>query len=142
MTKAELFAEYASYHAERRNRICHAFGIPLIVLGVLGLTALVRFGPIDLAIVLAVAVLAYYAAIDVRGALISLAVFVVLYLVGLHLTWPQSLAAFVLGWVLQLVGHRFEGSKPKFLDNLVYLLIGPLYIFEEVFGAIVRPKRS
>lgn len=142
MTKSELFTEYASYHSERRNRVCHAFGIPLIVLGIMGLTALVRIGPVDLAIVLAVAALAYYASIDLGGAAISLVVFAVLYLVALRIGWQASLAAFVLGWVFQLVGHRFEGTKPKFLDNLIYLLIGPLYIFEEVFGAVIRPKRA
>ena len=141
MTKTELFTEYASYHSDRRNRICHVIGIPLIVLGILGLMSMVRSsGPVDLAMVAAVATLIYYAAIDVRGAVISLVVFIVLYLVAVRLTWEVNLAAFVLGWVFQLIGHRFEGTKPKFLENLIYLLIGPLYIFEEVLGAIVRPK--
>ena len=140
MTKTELFTEYASYHSDRRNRICHVIGIPLIVLGILGLMSMVRLGPVDLAMVAAVATLIYYAAIDVRGAVISLVVFIVLYLVAVRLTWEINLGAFVLGWVFQLIGHRFEGTKPKFLENLIYLLIGPLYIFEEVLGAIVRPK--
>ncbi|MBV8584295.1 MAG: DUF962 domain-containing protein, partial [Candidatus Eremiobacteraeota bacterium] len=82
MTKTELFTEYGAYHADSRNRICHAFGIPLIVLGILGLLHLVHLGPVDLAVVAAIAVLIYYAAIDVRGALISLVVFAILYLVA------------------------------------------------------------
>jgi uncharacterized membrane protein YGL010W len=141
MTKAELFQEYAAYHADRRNRICHGFGIPLIVLGILGLTHLVRLGPLDLATPVAVAVLLYYAAIDVRGALISLVVFAVLYVVAVRLAWQLNLAAFLVGWAFQLVGHKLEGTKPKFLDNVVYLLIGPLYIFEEGFGALLRSKQ-
>ncbi|HVA33551.1 MAG TPA: Mpo1-like protein [Candidatus Baltobacteraceae bacterium] len=141
MTKTELFTEYGSYHADRRNRVCHAFGIPLIVLGILGLAHLVRLGPVDLAVVAAVAVLVYYAAIDVRGALISLVVFAVLYLAAVRLAWQINLAAFILGWGFQFVGHKLEGTKPKFFENLVYLLIGPLYIFEEVLGSMVRPKR-
>ncbi len=140
MTKTELFTEYASYHSDRRNRNCHVIGIPLIVLGILGLMSMVRLGPVNLGIVAAAATLIYYAAIDVRGAVISLVVFVVLYLVAVRLTWELNLGAFILGWVFQLIGHRFEGTKPKFLENLIYLLIGPLYIFEEVLGAIVRPK--
>ncbi|MEO6836412.1 MAG: Mpo1-like protein [Candidatus Tumulicola sp.] len=135
MTKTELFTEYASYHADRRNRICHAFGIPLIVLGVTGLGHLVRLGRLDLAAVAAAAVLIYYATIDARGALISLVVFVLLYSAALRLSWQMSLGAFILGWGFQLLGHKLEGSRPKFLENLTYLLIGPLYIFEEVFSA-------
>ena len=141
MTKSELFTEYASYHADPRNRVCHAFGIPLIVLGILGLGHLVRIGPVDLAVVAAVAVLAYYAAIDVAGALISLVVFAVLYLIAVRLTWEVNLGAFILGWGFQFFGHKLEGTKPKFFENLVYLLIGPLYIFEEVLGSLFRSKR-
>ncbi|MBV8491210.1 MAG: DUF962 domain-containing protein [Candidatus Eremiobacteraeota bacterium] len=134
MTKTELFTEYAAYHADRRNRICHAFGIPMIVLGIMGMGHLVRLGPVDLAAVAAVAVLIYYAAIDIRGALISAVVFAILYLIAIRLPWQVNLAAFVLGWGFQFLGHKLEGSKPKFFENLTYLLIGPLYFFQEVLG--------
>lgn len=142
MTKAQLFDEYASYHNDRRNRVCHAFGIPLIVLGTMGLAALVRLGPVDLAIVLASLTLIYYATLDIRGAAVALAIFAALYLIGTKLWWPWSLAAFVLGWIFQLVGHRIEGTKPKFLENLIYLVVGPLYIFEEGIHAITSASRS
>lgn len=134
MTRTELFREYASYHGDARNRACHAIGIPLIVLGVMGLTSLVHFGRLDLAMVLGAATLAYYAVLDMKGALLSALIFALLYVAAIHLTWPLSTAAFIIGWVFQLIGHRFEGSKPKFLENLIYLLIGPLYIFEEMTG--------
>jgi uncharacterized membrane protein YGL010W len=139
MTKTELFAEYASYHADNRNRICHAIGIPLIVLGIFGMTSLLHVGPIDLAIIAAIAVLIYYAVLDIKGALLSLVIFASLYFVAIHLPWQVNVAAFVVGWGFQLVGHRFEGTKPKFLENLIYLLIGPLYIFEEIFETVVSP---
>jgi uncharacterized membrane protein YGL010W len=137
MTKAELFSEYASYHADRRNRICHAIGIPLIVLGIMGLIHVIAFGPVDLAMVAGIGTLVYYARIDPRGALISAVAFAILYFVAVRLSWQIDTAAFVIGWVFQLIGHRFEGTKPKFLENLIYLLIGPLYFFEEVFDVVL-----
>lgn len=137
MTKTELFAEYGSYHADKRNRACHAVGIPLIVLGVLGLFSSIKLGPIDLAIPVAIVVLAYYASLTVRGALISLVAFAVLYVIAARLSWQLDVAAFVVGWVFQLIGHRFEGNKPKFLENLTYLSIGPLYFFDHVFERTV-----
>lgn len=139
MTKTDLFKEYGSYHSDSRNRACHAVGIPLIVLGILGVLALVRVGPIDLAVIAAVAVLIYYAVLDFRGALLSLVIFALLYFIAIHLPWQVNVAVFILGWGFQLVGHRFEGTKPKFLENLIYLLIGPLYIFEELFASVVSP---
>lgn len=141
MTKTELFTEYAAYHADHRNRACHAVGIPLILLGLMGLLHLVALGPIDLAIVAGIATLLYYASIDPRGALISTVLFALIYIIAVRLPWEVNLAAFVIGWVFQLVGHRFEGTKPKFLENLVYLLIGPLYFFEETFDSVLGVNR-
>jgi uncharacterized membrane protein YGL010W len=140
VTKTELFTEYASYHTDRRNRACHAVGIPLIVLGVLGLFSLIKLDPIDLAIPVAVLVLIYYATLTVRGALISLAAFAILYVVAVRLPWQADVAAFVLGWIFQLIGHRYEGNKPKFLENLTYLLIGPLYFFDHIVDRTTRPR--
>jgi uncharacterized membrane protein YGL010W len=137
MTKAELFTEYASYHADRRNRACHAIGIPLILLGIMGLLHLAVIGPIDLAIVAGVATLVYYATIDPRGALICTVAFAILYFVAVRVPWQIDAAAFAIGWIFQLVGHRFEGTKPKFMENLIYLLIGPLYFFQEVFDLVL-----
>ncbi len=73
--KDDMYAQYAEYHQDIRNRRAHAVGIPLIVLGLLGLLSLLRLGPVDLAVLAAVAVLLYYAAIDARGAFISAACF-------------------------------------------------------------------
>ncbi len=145
MTKEQLYADYAGYHQDIRNRRAHVVGIPLIVLGLLGLvhaSPLLRSGPVDLAVVTAIAVLLYYVAIDARGALISAIAFAILYGIAVHLTWEFSVEAFVLGWILQLLGHRLEGNKPKFLENLVYLLIGPLYFFQEFFDSLIRSTRT
>lgn len=140
MTKTELFAEYASYHSDRRNIVCHSFGIPLIVLGIMGLAHLVRIGPVDLAVVAAAGVLIYYAAIDPRGALLSLIAFAILYVIAVRLPWQANLGAFVLGWGFQFLGHKLEGTKPKFLENLVYLLIGPLYFFQELYNMLLSSR--
>ena len=51
-----------------------------------------------------------------------------LYAIATLLTWPFAVAVFVIGWILQFVGHYFEGKSPAFLTNLVHLLIGPLWI--------------
>lgn len=134
MTRSDLFREYASYHADGRNRVCHAVGIPLITLGIMGVAALVHIGRVDLAVVMGIAVLLYYAWLDLKGALLSAVIFALLYVAAVHMPWYISVAAFAIGWIFQLVGHKFEGSKPKFLENLIYLLIGPLYIFEEMTG--------
>jgi uncharacterized membrane protein YGL010W len=45
------------------------------------------------------------------------------------------------GWVFQFIGHGFEGKKPAFVDDLVGLLIGPLFVVAEAaFGFGLRPE--
>ena len=43
---------------------------------------------------------------------------------------------FVVGWILQFVGHAIEGNQPAFFKNPVYLLIGPLWLLRRVGAAI------
>jgi uncharacterized membrane protein YGL010W len=50
------------------------------------------------------------------------------------LAWGVGL--FVVGWVIQFVGHAFEGRKPAFVDDLVGLLIGPLFLVAETAFAL------
>ena len=39
-----------------------------------------------------------------------------------------GLALFVGGWILQFIGHAFEGNGPKFFQGPVYLLVGVLWV--------------
>ena len=41
---------------------------------------------------------------------------------------PLSIAIFVVAWIGQFVGHKIEGKKPSFFDDLRFLLIGPLFV--------------
>jgi uncharacterized membrane protein YGL010W len=50
--------------------------------------------------------------------------------------WRWALTMFVVGWILQFVGHAIEGNQPAFFKNPVYLLIGPLWLLRRVGAAI------
>jgi uncharacterized membrane protein YGL010W len=39
---------------------------------------------------------------------------------------------FVIAWIGQFIGHKIEGKKPSFLDDIRYLLIGPLWVFHAI----------
>jgi uncharacterized membrane protein YGL010W len=50
-------------------------------------------------------------------------------------TWlwlSASIGIFVGGWILQFVGHHFEGKKPAFVDDIMGLAIGPLFVVAEL----------
>jgi uncharacterized membrane protein YGL010W len=38
--------------------------------------------------------------------------------------WWLALALFVVGWVLQFIGHWFEGKPPEFFKDWRFLLVG------------------
>jgi uncharacterized membrane protein YGL010W len=53
-----------------------------------------------------------------------------------HAPWPLwaiSLALFVLAWIGQFYGHKVEGKKPSFLDDLQFLMIGPAWLMGFVY---------
>jgi uncharacterized membrane protein YGL010W len=41
---------------------------------------------------------------------------------------PLSVAVFVIAWIGQFIGHKIEGKKPSFFEDLRFLLIGPLFV--------------
>jgi uncharacterized membrane protein YGL010W len=55
--------------------------------------------------------------------------------------WRWALTMFVVGWILQFVGHAIEGNQPAFFKNPVYLLVGPLWFIKRAAAAIGLSKR-
>lgn len=142
-TLIDHLANYASYHRHVRNVVTHLVGIPMIVLSFAGLLAGAgvelggqRVTAADLAWVLTTV---FYLRLDLRFGL-TMAALVGLAVLGGHqlAALPQaawlgwSIGVFVVGWVFQFIGHFYEGRKPAFVDDLVGLLVGPLFIVAEV----------
>ncbi len=50
-----------------------------------------------------------------------------------------SLAIFVGAWVLQFIGHKIEGKKPSFLEDVQYLLVGPMWLLHFIFKKLGIP---
>ncbi|REE80208.1 hypothetical protein A8990_12157 [Paenibacillus taihuensis] len=48
-------------------------------------------------------------------------------------SWQWAILLFVLGWILQFIGHAFEGKKPSFFSNPIYLLVGPVWFVKKLF---------
>jgi uncharacterized membrane protein YGL010W len=137
--------QYAAYHRDRRNILTHFAGIPMIVFAIILALATVAIPLADLAVTAAalvsIAACVYYLLLD-RALGIALAVTLFLMCAaaseitarttaGGALGWAAIL--FVWGWGLQLLGHKFEGMKPAFLDDAKQLLIGPLFVCAEIF---------
>lgn len=151
----DVLASYGRYHRDARNRLTHYVGVPAIVYSVLIPLALfapaiagVRIG-LD-RIIAAAAILGYLYADLMIGS--ALAVVLILLAAAAEATTMLAAAqactvaaiVFVLGWALQLLGHRLEGNRPALLDNLMQILVAPLFLVAELGFALGlrKPLRS
>ncbi len=124
-----LLAQYGDSHRNPVNEWMHIVCVPLIVFSVLGLLWSVHAA---VALAGSVAALAYYVKLSRPFALGMLAM-LALMLIALAamqpiVILPLSLVLFVLAWIGQFIGHQIEGRKPSFLDDVRFLLIGPLFV--------------
>jgi uncharacterized membrane protein YGL010W len=51
-----------------------------------------------------------------------------------HKLWGWALGLFVMGWVLQFVGHAFEGKPPEFFKDWRFLFIGVRWWWAKIKG--------
>lgn len=144
--------DYAAYHRDRRNVATHFFGIPMIVFAVQILTSRPAFDlagwRITPAAILSGLTIFYYLRLDRRLGL-AMALLLGVGLIGgdgiaslsrsAWLGWGIGLL--VVGWILQLIGHLFEGRKPAFLDDITGLIIGPLFVVVEA-GFLLGLRRD
>jgi uncharacterized membrane protein YGL010W len=113
----QLLGQYAEFHRDRRNIATHFVGVPMIMFGSLVLLSRPAFELGGLALSPAWLVLAALAHAVPGGA-----------------WWAWGLGAFVLGWVIQFVGHYYEGRKPAFVDDLVGLFVAPMFVLLELLA--------
>ncbi|RJG07833.1 DUF962 domain-containing protein [Noviherbaspirillum cavernae] len=129
-----LLATYAESHRNATNEIIHFICIPAIVFSLLGL--LWAAHPY-LALGCVIASLLYYLKLSVPFALgmllMSGAMLWALSILPQGTIWQVSLAVFVVAWIGQFVGHKIEGKKPSFFDDLRFLLIGPLFVLSFLY---------
>jgi uncharacterized membrane protein YGL010W len=143
---------YAAYHQDARNKATHFVGVPIIVLSLFIPLSWLRFelGGVTLtaAMIFAGVVLIYYFTLDIvlgLGMLVFNAVLIWLAQViadlGALQGWIAFAILFIGGWILQLVGHVFEGRKPALADNLFQIFVAPIFLCAELFFALgYKPK--
>jgi uncharacterized membrane protein YGL010W len=129
-----LLAKYSESHLNHTNELIHFVCVPVIVFTLLGIFWWIH--PLA-AVAVSAAALWYYFQLS-RPFAIGMLVMTVLMLGLLRLMPPQtvlplSIAIFVLAWIGQFVGHKIEGKKPSFLEDLRFLLIGPLFVLSFLY---------
>jgi uncharacterized membrane protein YGL010W len=144
----ENLTMYAAYHRDKRNIVTHFVGIPLIVLAVVMLLSRPAFAwvggvAVTPGLVLSAIAAIYYLSQDLWLGLALTAFLAFCLWIG-QSTLPfdtsvwaiRGVGIFVVGWVLQFIGHYYEQKKPAFVDDIMGLMIGPMFVTAEIAFAL------
>jgi uncharacterized membrane protein YGL010W len=146
-TLTDQLANYAAYHRDRRNIATHFIGVPMIVFAVEILLSkpVVMIGgwaltPAWLGVALAAL---FYLRMSISYGLAMTMLLVLgawaaaqVAALGTAVWLAAGIGLFVVGWAIQILGHHYEGRRPAFVDDVVGLLIGPLFIVVEAAFAL------
>ena len=143
----EQMAMYTAYHRNPKNCATHFVGVPLIVFSLLVLMSLVTISkstalPVTLATLFLGALLVlYFVAIPLVGLFAALVHIPMLWLAHLAANGDATQVWFVIGtcflggWIIQFIGHVFEGRRPALFDNLLQVFMAPGFLVAETLFA-------
>ncbi len=129
-----LLDHYGQSHLNPRNELIHYLAIPAIVFSLIGILHWVH--PYAALIAIAASIVYYARLSNLFMVVMTLASALSLYLIGLmdrDVLLPVCIALFVVSWIFQFIGHKIEGKKPSFFEDLQYLLVGPLFVLSKLF---------
>lgn len=147
--------EYGVSHRHPLNQFIHFICVPLIFVSSFGLFWNVPVGAwlgmtgpgaawVNLATIGMLPILLFYALLSLPSLLLmslwfAAAVGYVLAVQALGLSLLLTSAVlWIFAWAIQVYGHKVEGAKPSFIKDLLFLLIGPLFVMDELRERIAR----
>ncbi len=158
MTIQEWFDAYGHSHQNPTNKAVHWVCVPLIFFSIVGILSLMGLGFVNdflptsvipyihLGTLLVLFGVIFFLRLSVPIALGMLAVsLLMLWLVHqsqLALgenVWMFFVGIFVLSWIGQFIGHKIEGAKPSFFDDLKFLMIGPAWLLHFIYRKVGIP---
>ena len=149
-TLQQLLDAYAVSHQNKTNKIIHYFCVPAIFFSIVGLLMSIPSGLItsltgiekslyaNWGVVFLIPLMIFYIRLSLKMTFLILG-FAILCILGnyqlaLQMSlWKVSGVIFVIAWIVQFYGHKIEGKKPSFLDDIKFLLVGPAWILDHVF---------
>lgn len=143
-----LLSEYGKSHQNKTNKLIHWIMVPAIFFSIVGLVMSIPF-PVEktmflnwasFALVLA---LLYYFSLS-KPLFLGFCLWALFCLFGNYQIWQAvdfsnkqlaivSFIIFFVAWVFQFVGHKIEGAKPSFLDDIKFLLVGPAWLMHFIY---------
>ena len=141
--------EYGESHKNSTNKKIHWFCVPAIMFSFIGFLVSIPhsyfpaiYGDLKLnwGILITICLVIYYFKLSKKMAygmsLIGFLLNVGNYILNIYLSydlWVFSLSLFIVAWIGQFIGHKIEGKKPSFLEDIEFLLIGPAWLLSFIY---------
>jgi len=143
---------YGESHQNPVNKKIHWFCVPAIMFSIVGLwwsiphkeMPLIFFDiQLNWAILLTIFFSFYYIWLSLSLA-VGMFFISLLFLIGNYFLdivfnfslWKISLIIFVVAWIGQFIGHKIEGKKPSFFEDIKFLLIGPVWLLSFIYNKL------
>ena len=137
---------YGESHQNQINKKIHWICVPIIMLSLLGLLSLIEFNfakyyNINLAGILIILAIIFYIrlSISITVGMVLLSGWCIQIINTLEYSYDSYelfkiyTIAFIIAWIGQFIGHKIEGKKPSFFDDLKFLLIGPAWLLSFIY---------
>ena len=130
---------YAESHKNPKNILIHKFCVPAIMFSVFGFFKAIPVPEtwplwLDWSYIMMVGTLLFYASFKNLNIFIKMLIFIIPQALWLEFLKPRffilCLILFIVAWIFQFIGHKIEGKKPSFFNNLLFLLIGPIWVMK------------
>ena len=150
-TLQTLLEQYGESHQSDTNKLIHWLCVPAIMFSLIGLlcslpfpvekTMFLNWGAIFLS-----ATMVYYFRLSIPMFLGFIVIAFGLLWGNFTLSqrlatsgisaWQASLLIFAVAWIGQFIGHKIEGKKPSFIEDIQFLLVGPAWLLHFVYKKI------
>lgn len=149
----DWFNAYGESHQDPTNKAIHWICVPTIYFCVVGFLWSIPIPPIDevlgphflvnFVLILVGLFYLFLSRTIMAGMLVwSIACLGICQLLETYAPWPVwaiSAVLFVIAWIGQFYGHKVEGKKPSFLDDLKFLMIGPAWLMGFIYRRLGIP---
>jgi len=145
MQKLNLWlTEYQKSHQHKTNKKIHWIAVPLITFSFLGLLwsiptpeAFTSVAYLNYATLFCAVSLLFYLRLGIRVAFfLAIPILFMLWAISIlaqgEFLMVISASIFVLSWLVQFYGHKVEGRRPSFFKNILFFLIGPVWILRSL----------
>lgn len=151
-----LIEAYGESHQTSLNQYIHIICVPAIFFSLLGLLYAIPtqslFSPIvsepwlkhmNLASALIVFGMLYYFSLSII-LMICMGIMSALAFAGIFAIeqsnigplWLVMVIIFIVGWIGQFIGHKHEGKKPSFIEDIQFLMIGPIWTLSHLLNRL------